>query len=288
MASRRKQPDPRNVAKGSALEHNASVEHRYTSALETLVKRMTAEVNRELAALFKTDAAAAHFEIGMDANIASQARIVMSYLAKKFTDMFNKQSKQLAEQMINGVNRESGVNVTRSLKEIAPTIRIDSRKISEPVKTVMKASIAENVDLIKSIPQQYLSGVQQAVMRSITTGNGMADLKPFLEKQGGITERRARNIANDQTRKAYNSLNRARMEQAGITKFEWVHSAGGKDPRPLHMNNYPAGLNGGIFSFDDLPVIDERTGERGIPGQAPMCRCRMRPLIDFGDNDDAT
>jgi hypothetical protein len=35
--------------------------------------------------------------------------------------------------------------------------------------------VTENVGLIKSIPTQYLGGVQGAVMRSITTGNGMQD-----------------------------------------------------------------------------------------------------------------
>jgi len=40
-----------------------------------------------------------------------------------------------------------------------------------------------------------------------------------------------------------------------------------------------------IFSFDDLPVIDRRSGERGIPGQAINCRCRMAPVIEF-DNDE--
>jgi uncharacterized protein with gpF-like domain len=30
-----------------------------------------------------------------------------------------------------------------------------------------------------------------------------------------------------------------------------------------------------------LPVIDPRTGERGIPGQAINCRCVMRPLVEF-------
>lgn len=54
------------------------------------------------------------------------------------------------------------------------------------------------------------------------------------------------------------------MKSAGVKKFQWLHSAGGRDPRPLHINDYPSGLNGGIFSFDDLPVIDEKTGERGI------------------------
>lgn len=78
---------------------------------------------------------------------------------------------------------------------------ISASKVTDPLKNTLTASLAENVDLIKSIPQQYLSGVQQAVMRSITTGNGLQDLQPYLEKQGGVTERRATLIANDQTRK---------------------------------------------------------------------------------------
>ena len=44
---------------------------------------------------------------------------------------------------------------------------------------------------------------------------------------------------------------------------------------------WPQGLNGGIFDFDNLPVIDEKTGERGIPGQAINCKCRMRPIVEF-------
>ena len=47
--------------------------------------------------------------------------------------------------------------------------------------------MTENVGLIKSIPAQYLNGVQGAVMRSITTGNGMQDLVPYLQKHKGIT-----------------------------------------------------------------------------------------------------
>jgi uncharacterized protein with gpF-like domain len=36
-----------------------------------------------------------------------------------------------------------------------------------------------------------------------------------------------------------------------------------------------------VYSFDDLPVVDERTGETGIPGQAVNCRCTMSPVFDF-------
>ena len=93
------------------------------------------------------------------------------------------------------------------------------------------------------------------------------------------TVNRGVNIARDQTRKAYNNLNAARMRKVGVTEFIWRHSGGGRNPRDLHQNV----LNGKKFSLDDLPVIDERTGETGIPGQAINCKCTMEPVVTFGE-----
>ena len=36
-------------------------------------------------------------------------------------------------------------------------------------------------------------------------------------------------------------------------------------------------LNGRRFRWDDPPVIDTRTGERGHPGHDPRCRCTAEP-----------
>ena len=71
------------------------------------------------------------------------------------------------------------------------------------------------------------------------------------------------------------------MQGLGVKKFKWLHSMGGKEPRPLHKNV----LNGNVYSFDDPPVIDERTGERGLPGVLINCRCRMLPVIEFKADD---
>ena len=87
-------------------------------------------------------------------------------------------------------------------------------------------------------------------------------------------------IARDQTRKVYNSVNRARMQEMGMRKFEWVHSGGANEPRPLHVS-----YNGQVFDFDDPPIIDERTKERGFPGQAVNCGCVMRPVFVFEGDD---
>jgi SPP1 gp7 family putative phage head morphogenesis protein len=277
-----RQPSKKNVIKGIPLVHNAAIEVRYRDALDLMIVQMTRETERQLKELFTSDLAKETF--AQDASIAAQARILMSALSDRFTKLFSHQSRRLSKSMLNSVDNESASSVQRSLASLGKNITL-KQPMDSSVHDVVKASITENVSLIKSIPQQYLTQVEQQVMRSITTGNGLQDLEPFLKKHQGITERRAKLIANDQTKKAYSSINKARMQESGIKKFEWLHSGGGREPRPYHLNKWPAGLNGGIFSFNDLPVIDEKTGERGIAGQLCGCRCTMIPIIDFGEDD---
>lgn len=260
--------------KGQRLASPAAVSSRYVKSLTALTAQMTAQVDREIRRLFKTDAASAHF--AQDATIASQSRILLNSLASKFNDLFAKKAKALSEQMVNGAAATSGTALHSSLEKLSGGLSLKTKIVDPNLTEIYKASVNENVSLIKSIPQQYLQRVEGAVMRSITTGNGLADLVPALEQYQGQTHRRARNIALDQTRKAYNAINRGRMEAIGIKKFQWHHSGGGAHPREDHVE-----MDGKIFSFDNLPVIDQRTGERGIPGQAPNCRCTMSPVFDF-------
>jgi SPP1 gp7 family putative phage head morphogenesis protein len=101
-----------------------------------------------------------------------------------------------------------------------------------------------------------------------------------MQSHKEISMRRAKNIAYDQTRKAFNNINKARMDKLGIREFEWLHSGGSTHPRKLHQE-----LSGKIFSLDDLPIIGTMYGEevRGIPGQLPNCRCKMLPVISFNE-----
>jgi len=269
------------ILRGSVLPAPTGIEARYNAELQRLVREMTRATRREIVALFESPTAIAS-HVTTDASISSQSRILMNALTSRFSELFGKASKAMAERMVEQTGKHSAAALGRSLKELSGglTLKTDTLR-SGPIGEIAKAAVAENVSLIKSIPEQYLQKVQGAVMRSITTGNGLQDLVPFLEEQDGMTVRRAKNIALDQTRKAYQSINAGRMKAAGIKKFEWVHSGGGQKPRPDHV-----AMNGNVYSYDDLPVIDQRTGERGIPGQAPNCRCTARPVLDFGDGDE--
>lgn len=271
-----------NVLKGLPLHHNASIADKYHTKLDKLIQQMTDDTVKAIKKLYKTDTVKDYF--AEDASIASQGRILMNTLSDKFNNLFAQLSDPYANQMVNNADKQSKSSLFQSLDKITGGLGIKTNVMSSDLSDVIKASVTENVNLIKSIPQQYFTNITGQVMRSVTSGRGLADLMPFIESHNGMTKRRAKTIAYDQSRKAYNSINAARMDKVGIKKFMWHHSGGGAHPRELHK-----AMSGHIYRLDKPPVIDERTGERGLPGTAVNCKCYMTPVIEFDEdkkNDD--
>ena len=283
--------------KGGVLRPNAATLARFDAQWQALIKQMTSETTRELTALFKQEssvfdslehriaaevrashAAGVAYDLkhgrvtpevsAMDATLADMAQGVIDRLLAKFTVLFNRQADGITNTMVQATNRDSERGMQKSLKDVGADLTIVP---TDKTRQLVDAAAQESAGLIKRTPQEYLPLVQGDVMRSITTGNGLQDLVPALEERNVKVKNWAANVARDQTRKVYNNVNKVRMQDAGAEEFEWIHSGGSNKPRKLHLDRTPAGLNGGIFRFDDPPVIDERTGEKGIPGQLPYC-----------------
>lgn len=287
MVARRLPPRPRDVLRGKRLALPAGVAARYASKLQALVIRMHHETTRELLVLYRHPDVEAHFattglHAAMDISPASQARILTNKLKERFEQLFNQDGKPAADDMAAQANSASGAATQASLRDIAQGLTLNTASVfTGAMREFATGAIARNVALIKSIPTEYFQRIQDAVLSSITDGKGLADLVPALQDIGGITERRAKNIAIDQTHKMYQGLNTGRMKAVGVKSFEWVHSGGGQHPRPMHI-----AMSGRIYSFNNLPIIEE-DGERGIPGQAVNCRCTMIPVVKFDAKEDA-
>lgn len=264
--------------KGPVIAYNAAVQDRYAKSLDALVAKMIAETEKEIKRLFKKEAAKEYF--AEDASVSAQAKMLANALQKKFESLFNLKAPELASGMVNATESASEVALKGSLKELSGGLTLSTDILTGPLKEIVKASVAENVALIKSISSNYLGKVNAAVLRSITTGNGLQDLVPFLAKQKDITLRHARNMALDQTRKTYSHINASRLQQLGVKEFEWIHSGGGQRPRKLHK-----AMNGKIYEFANPPIIDEKTGQRGLPADAINCKCSMRPIVSFSSKD---
>lgn len=215
---------------------------------------MTRETNLELLKLFRTETAKEYF--AQDASISSQARILMNKLTSKFTELFNYKSSSLAKTMVEQSQRYSTTTLNRSLDQLTGGLSLNTGLITPGLEDVSKSIIAENVSLIKSIPQKYFTDVTGAVMRSISAG-GLFDLQPQIAKYDGMTQRRAQLIALDQTRKAYTLINVEKMKSLGLNKFQWMHTGGSQSPRHSHVK-----IDGMIFSYANI-IAEQRAA--GVP-----------------------
>src|SRR5699024_8626092 len=204
-------------------------------------------------------------------------------LGSRWEKIFSRAATDIVEGFVTRLDRFAKKDLELSLKQLSGGLTINTPKMPGDMRDRIKASIAANVNLIETIPEPYHKNIEGVVMRSIQFGEeGSATLYRELQHQGRVTDKRAKLIATDQTRKLTSAIQVERMQAAGVRRWRWVHSGGGKEPRQLHIE-----LDGQEFSYDKPPpIIDERTGERGYPGQLINCRCTLVPVISFDEADD--
>lgn len=271
---------------GKPLHYPQYVEIEYNNRMMTLIQRMQADVGHELVKLAKSPESKQYAEqsvmdgVAMDVgSYASLQRKVMNALISKWGKAFSKVARPWSDILIKQANKASTQSVKNSTEDFPINSMIAATAIPASLKQSIQASISENVDLIKSLPTKYLTELKGDLDRVITgSGSSMAYIQEQIArnmiKRNGQIERRAQLIASDQVSKIYADMNDTRLQNAGVTEFIWRHNGSSKEPRPLHKNV----LNGKVFSYKNPPIIDDRTGVRGLPGQLINCKCSARPV----------
>ena len=100
----------------------------------------------------------------------------------------------------------------------------------------MTATVAQNVSLIRSIPEQHLKNVEEAVMRSVQTGRDVGGLMSELREVYGVTKRRASLIARSR-------IERPPQRSCGSDNASWASARLSGDidrrqrARPTHLAN---------------------------------------------------
>ena len=219
----------------------------------------------------------------------------LAKLDRKWQERFKEYAKNNSPKMIQKVLKQSDIQLKETLKDWFAEKRfmLFDKEIPTALRQVLRASIEENVMYISDLPVKYAGRVRGAVYRAVTGGGTLKDLQFSLRKYAGMSARHAKLVASDQINKAFVNISAQRMKQAGITKYQWIHTNSGKTHRPYHKrkwdgvsgkkNGHPNGLNGFIFDMAHQPIIDEKTGETGLPGQLPYCHCKLAPIITFDD-----
>lgn len=152
------------------------------------------------------------------------------------------------------------------------TPKIDDFRANEIVK-----NYTNNLDFwIKDWTEQEIVQMREVVGQMSIEGKSVKSLEEYLIKQFGVSQTKARFLARNETAIATTSYLVSKYQSEGFTKFKWHTTLDGRE-RELHKE-----LNNQIFRFDNPPIIDQRTGERGLPGETYNCLTGdMRILSPF-------
>ena len=132
---------------------------------------------------------------------------------------------------------------------------------------------------IKNFTDEETLKLRELVEEYTQAGFRPQVLADEIEKRFEVSRSKAKFLADQETRLLTTAYAQAKFTENNIsTKFRWGSSAS-KMQDPFHQEYYNK-----VYSYDDLPVINEQTGERGLPGQRYNCQCRIIPIIaDFSN-----
>jgi SPP1 gp7 family putative phage head morphogenesis protein len=164
-------------------------------------------------------------------------------------------------------------------KQAQAALGVDVYLADKRIPALVDHFVAENVTLIRSIPDEVAIGVGKLVTQAFSAGTSHPELARHIEERFQIGERRARLIARDQIGKLCGQVNASRQRELGVTSFTW-RTVGDERVRPEHEDR-----DGETFRYDDPP-------DDGLPGEPVCCRCSAEPVFDDilaeADTVDAT
>lgn len=246
----------------SPLLHPSDLRYRYD--LLSITRQVQRLITEELSAWAST-----RVDSHTDAKRESLAAL-FARLRIKAEELVRALAPTTSRKMVRQVAEANRIAMNAQMKRV---IKIDPFVNNAGLERVMRERVATNVELIKSIPEQLLDQVERIVVPNVEAGVRVEELKTQIQKRFEVSASRAKLIARDQVGKWNGQLVKERQQALGIGSYTWSTS---KDER-VRVDH--AALEGKVFSYDNPPIIDVRTGRRGNPGEDYQCRCSAIPRV---------
>lgn len=125
-----------------------------------------------------------------------------------------------------------------------------------------------NLDyFIKNWSEKTISELREEIKDMTLQGKRLDLVEELIEKKYNISKNKAHFLAENETSILIAKYRQYRFQSEGINSYKWRTRGDGK-VRQWHKE-----LNGQIFTWDTPPIIDDKTGQKGHPGETYNCRC---------------
>lgn len=145
--------------------------------------------------------------------------------------------------------------------------------ISQGMEKAIAENYSDNMKLyIKDWTEENIKKLREDVKKNAFSGGRAKSLENLLNNNYGVSTRKAKFLAKQESQLLMAQYRKQRYQQAGVRKYKW-RTAGDSRVREEHKR-----LNGKIFLWDEA-VIDDK-GHQGNPGEAFGCRCKAEPILE--------
>lgn len=188
----------------------------------------------------------------------------------RYSEILRPWARAVTARMHEDVARRDVVSWTQLSKQMGKALRQEIR--SAPTGIAMRQAMAEQINLITSLPTEAAERVHKLALKGITESGRAKEIVKEILASGHVTESRAKTIARTETSRTASLLVESRAKYVGSTHYVW-HTSEDSDVRREHRR-----LNRKIFRWDDPPVAGSH-GERANPGCIYNCRCWAEPIL---------
>lgn len=199
----------------------------------------------------------------------NKIKLLNDYLAEIQRNMPDIIDSWIFNEEVITILDDAGREIKKTVKRInviEPELtQEDKERIAEAYTNAIKTYAIKDFD-DKKIPQ-----MREKIAEIVLNGYRLDKVEEYLQKELGIMQRKAEFLARNETTILLAEVKKASYQAMGFDKFIWK-CIGDNRTRDLHRH-----LNNTTWSYDNPPIIDERTGQRGLPGQTYNCRCTAIP-----------
>lgn len=191
--------------------------------------------------------------------------------AATLRDMILRIAERITTTFVSGLERVAEFSASVDIfnraewqKQVRSAYGVDIVRGEPQLASRLQAWEADNIQLIRSIPEQISSQLSGAMNKAFQEGTSLKDLTKIVQERTGVGRARAELIARDQIGRLNGQLAEMRQRNAGIDAYIWRTSQDER-VRPTHRVR-----DGKTFKWSDGGIK---------PGSEIRCRCNADPVF---------
>lgn len=248
---------------------------REEHAIFRQVKLAEVDYSRRLRQLAKNIVIISRDMLANANHTSTEVFVDLARIIDRYGDAITPWANVVAAKMVNDVSLRDA----RLWRERAKSVSWDLQALIQqsPIGTLLRQRMADQVDLITSIPRDVAQEVHKLAIETSFTGQRYTGIVKTIMASTEATISRANLIARTEVARTTTEITKARAQFAGSEGYIW-RTAHDQDVRRLHKE-----LEGQYILWDTPPIAGEN-GERAHAGCIYNCRCVTEVI--FGGKPD--